>query len=625
MKKSITTLLLFSAIFTQAQVGIGVATANIDASAQLEVKSTTKGFLPPRMLASEKAAIATPAAGLLVYQTDAPVGLYYYTGSAWTIVNSAATGSNFVDLTTAQTVDGSKTFSAAISAPNVYSSGDINVNNTPFGRPGGASNIRIGAATFAYVTSVGNNNTVLGDFAFTSSSGNSNTAIGSNAIRQGDGGSGDFNTAVGESALGNAQGGNRNTAIGVATLNLITGADNASLGYYAGKNLSTGNQNTFLGSNADVQIGLGTISNTTAIGYGANVGTSNTIQLGNSSVAAVNTSGTITAGTVKYPNTHNSIAGQVLTTNASGLASWATPASSGVPYTGATGVVDLGVYDLNLQSLTVGLGGGAVLGNTAFGNQALISNQATAYNNSAVGIYTLWSNTTGLNNTGLGAQAGRYNQTGTSNTSIGSFAMHFSTGTGFNTAVGVEALYSTNTGFNNTAIGFRSLSSNTTGSNNTGIGYSSNVASGALTNATAVGYGAIVADSNSIQLGNTSVTAVNTSGALKGGNTTTSTISGFSANMNTQTGTTYTLTTSDNGKIITLNNASAITLTVPTLFTGFNCMIVQLGAGVVTFTAGSGVTISNRGSNTKTAGTNAIATILSLTGTTFISSGDMSN
>jgi hypothetical protein len=118
MKKSITTLLLFSAIFTQAQVGIGVATANIDASAQLEVKSTTKGFLPPRMLASEKAAIATPAAGLLVYQTDAPVGLYYYTGSAWTIVNSAATGSNFVDLTTAQNIAGAKTFSNAVSGNN---------------------------------------------------------------------------------------------------------------------------------------------------------------------------------------------------------------------------------------------------------------------------------------------------------------------------------------------------------------------------------------------------------------------------------------------------------------------------------------------------------------------------
>lgn len=111
-------------------------------------------------------------------------------------------------------------------------------------------------------------------------------------------------------------------------------------------------------------------------------------------------------------------------------------------------------------------------------------------------------------------------------------------------------------------------------------------------------------------------------GALTGANSATSTISGFAANMNTQTGTSYTLLASDNGKIITLNNASAITLTVPALFTGFNCMIVQLGAGEVTLTP-SGTTISNRSSYTKTAGTNAIVSLIGLSGTTFISAGDM--
>jgi hypothetical protein len=102
-----------------------------------------------------------------------------------------------------------------------------------------------------------------------------------------------------------------------------------------------------------------------------------------------------------------------------------------------------------------------------------------------------------------------------------------------------------------------------------------------------------------------------------------STISNFSAALSPQTGTTYTLTLADNGKIITMNNAAAITLTVPaTLGAGFNCMIVQTGAGQVTI-AGSGTTVSNRQSFTKTAGQNAIATIIALTGTTFITSGDM--
>ena len=111
-------------------------------------------------------------------------------------------------------------------------------------------------------------------------------------------------------------------------------------------------------------------------------------------------------------------------------------------------------------------------------------------------------------------------------------------------------------------------------------------------------------------------------GPLSGGNTATSTLSGFAANMNAQTGTTYTLTAADNGKIITLNNAGAITLTVPTLFAGFNCMIVQLGAGQVTLTASS-TTISNRSGLTKTAGTNAIVTLIGLSSTAFISAGDM--
>ena len=118
MKNAFNTLLLITSIISQAQVGIGVATASMDASAQLEVASTTKGFLPPRMLASERAAIASPAAGLLVFQIDAPEGLYYYTGSVWTIVGSAAVSSNFVDLSTTQTVAGAKTFQDGLTITN---------------------------------------------------------------------------------------------------------------------------------------------------------------------------------------------------------------------------------------------------------------------------------------------------------------------------------------------------------------------------------------------------------------------------------------------------------------------------------------------------------------------------
>lgn len=208
-----------------------------------------------------------------------------------------------------------------INAAGLNSSGDINVHGITMGSPNEstAGNTRFGAATFGYTTSIGYNNTAIGNFAFTSSSGNSNTAIGSNAIRQGGGISGDENTAVGVAALTNAHSGFRNTGVGVYTLNASSGTNNSSLGYYAGGTVTTGNFNTLVGSNADVL--TGDLDNATALGYGAKVATSNTIQLGNNSVSNVKTSGTITAGNVTYPKLDGSN-GQVLTTNGSGTASW---------------------------------------------------------------------------------------------------------------------------------------------------------------------------------------------------------------------------------------------------------------------------------------------------------------
>jgi uncharacterized coiled-coil protein SlyX len=98
----------------------------------------------------------------------------------------------------------------------------------------------------------------------------------------------------------------------------------------------------------------------------------------------------------------------------------------------------------------------------------------------------------------------------------------------------------------------------------------------------------------------------------------------INANLNDQTGTTYTLLSSDNGKVVTLENGSAITLTVPAgLAAGFNCMIVQKGAGLVTITPASTVTVTNRSGGTKTGGQNAIVTIISISSNYFITGGDM--
>jgi hypothetical protein len=88
MKRLITLICIFSSTQLTAQTGIGTTTPH--ASAKLDITSVDKGFLPPRMTSSQRDAIPSPAAGLMVYQTDGTSGLYYYNGSAWVyIINNS--------------------------------------------------------------------------------------------------------------------------------------------------------------------------------------------------------------------------------------------------------------------------------------------------------------------------------------------------------------------------------------------------------------------------------------------------------------------------------------------------------------------------------------------------------
>jgi hypothetical protein len=159
---------------------------------------------------------------------------------------------------------------------------------------------------------------------------------------------------------------------------------------------------------------------------------------------------------------------------------------------------------------------------TAFGYYALGANIGAE--NTAFGYYALYNNTDGWLNTASGYYALGANTTGNYNTAAGSLALHvntednYNTASGYgalnynqtysNTASGAYALYNNSQGNSNTAIGISAGQSNTTGSDNTFIGGAADANAGIYTNGTALGFGAVLTASNSIRLGNKSISNI---------------------------------------------------------------------------------------------------------------------
>ncbi len=81
MLKPIFYLLLLMPLLSFSQIGIGESSP--DASSALEITSSTKGMLIPRLTQSQRDSISTPATGLIIFQTDNTLGFYYYNGTAW--------------------------------------------------------------------------------------------------------------------------------------------------------------------------------------------------------------------------------------------------------------------------------------------------------------------------------------------------------------------------------------------------------------------------------------------------------------------------------------------------------------------------------------------------------------
>ena len=520
-----------------------------------------------------------------------------------------------------------------ISALDAITSGD---NNTAVGSSAmgsnttGTANTGIGSASLVANTS-GQVNTSVGYASlFYNSDGDWNTAIGGNSLFTNQGG--DANVGVGYNALFSNTTGDNNIAIGAVSLySNTTGTRNIAIGRGAYDSGDDENDNMAIGFDA-----LGGISLN---------GAERNIAIGNYSLDA------ITSG-----DNNTALGYNALGSNTEGAANTAFGLNA--------------LSSVTTESNLTAIGYAAALNNT--------SGSGTV----ALGFSSLLSNNTGNWNTGIGGYSLRFNTSGARNTGVGYKALEQNTTSEHNTAVGYNALLNTDrtadTDGYNTGLGDAAGSNVTTGNKNTFLGANTSASAITGTNQTVVGYGASGQADNSVTLGDVNVTSVymaQDKGAtvyaasvasggggatgiyksdgdydvsLQTGNSTTgsititdgangditlapngtgktdfnnNSITGYGADLQTLSGTSKTLSATDNGTIIVCSSSSAVTITVPSsLPSGFNCMIIQSGSGQVSLSASS-TTLNNR-NGSKTAGQHAIMTIVHLGSDTFVVSGD---
>ncbi|MFM9909729.1 MAG: tail fiber domain-containing protein [Chitinophagaceae bacterium] len=408
MKKILPCIITFqflSTILLAQSVGINNNAPH--ASAILDVQSSTKGFLMPRMTTLQRNAIASPAAGLKVYDTDTNI-FWFYNGTAWLPIAAGNLGWNltgntgtnpathFIGTTDEQPLRFrvNNLWAGALhpTSGNIFLGVGAGQTNTA-----GQANTAIGEYALFRNTD-GNFNVASGYYALTANTnGYNNTAHGAYALYNNT--LGFSNTAIGRNALFGNINGAFNTAVGTDALLTNTGSYNTANGYKAAYFNATGSFNTATGSWA-LYSNIGGLFNT-ANGYLA------------------------------------------LNHNLNGLSNTASGKEA--------------LFYNNEGS-----------NNTAMGSDAL-HNNSTGNFNTANGNNALYNNNTGRDNTGIGNNALANNFAGNFNASIGSSALMNNQNGSNNTAIGSFALSSNTNGSNNTALGY-AADVNTLVFNSTAIG-----------------------------------------------------------------------------------------------------------------------------------------------------------
>ena len=540
MKKHIVFSLFFLSLFTpiynqttnkfpkNGSAGIGTTVPNN--SAILEMVSTNKGVLVPRMTQLQRDAIASPATGLLIYQTDIIAGFYYYSGTAWTAVGANTTLSN-LNATTAINSNLLPNASGTLNlGSNAFKWNNIYLNALKIGGATQTSafipytsgtGINITGTTITniapdqtVVLSGGGATTITGSYPnFTISSTDNNTTYNAGSGLSLTGNTFD-NTAPDQVVTLTGTGG---TTISGSYPDFTINSSGGGSGWSLSGNAGTIDGTDFIGTTDNQPLNFRVNNEPSGridpIQYNTFFG----FQAGNASyLGSYNTCYGYQAGSSSYIGSNNTCSGyQALYSNITGVDN----TSNGFQalYSNVDGQYNTATGSQALYSNTGN-------GNTSNGYQALYSN-TNGYQNNAFGEYALYSNTTGVvnsafgggslssnttgdGNSAFGGSSLSSNTTGNSNTACGNSALAFNTTGNFNTANGITSLFLNTTGNDNTAIGYAALLYNDSGNNNTAIGSSAFFFGDSYSNSTALGYNSAITASDQIRIGNADILSI---------------------------------------------------------------------------------------------------------------------